>query len=65
MAFPTFPTVGSTIKTLSSGSTAPARLNMTRFRALHGPAITPSQATARHEWVDDKITARYEKSGLA
>ena len=40
MAFPTFPTVGSTIKALWSGSTARARLNMTRFRALHGPAIT-------------------------
>jgi hypothetical protein len=40
--------VGSTIKTLSSGSTAPARLNMTRFRALHGPAIT-AQSLARRK----------------
>ena len=61
MAFPTFPTVGSTIKALWSGSTARARLNMTRSRALHGPAIT--SITFRVEEDHDGQAALRDRTG--
>ena len=37
MAFPTFPTVGSTIKTLSSGSTAPGAAKYDQIPGLARP----------------------------